>query len=226
MKRLPSRSTPWDLTRAASVRKAMGSRTTPFPMTPWHPLRRTPQGMSWRTNLLPEIMTVWPALCPPAYRATQEKWSLSTSTIFPLPSSPHWLNREGLTADVQAYDAEIDRGRPSLPTISCGGSRASGPTAATACAPAGSRRSLIPRPDPAAIREFILSRKSLGGIQTDLACRVLRDDGLPIPGLYAVGEAAGFGGGGIHGRGSLEGTFLGSCVLTGRVAARSITGRT
>ena len=73
-----------------------------------------------------------------------------------------------------------------------------------------------------AIREFILSRKSLGGIQTDLGCRVLRGDGSAIDGLYAVGEAAGFGGGGIHGMGSLEGTFLGSCVLTGRVAARTI----
>jgi uncharacterized protein len=73
-----------------------------------------------------------------------------------------------------------------------------------------------------AIREFILSRKSLGGIQTDLSCRVLKPDGAAIPGLYAVGEAAGFGGGGIHGRGSLEGTFLGACVLTGRVASKSI----
>jgi Predicted oxidoreductase len=75
-----------------------------------------------------------------------------------------------------------------------------------------------------AIREFILSRKSLGGIQTDLSCRVLRADGSPIEGLYAVGEAAGFGGGGIHGMGSLEGTFLGSCILTGRVAGRTIAG--
>jgi uncharacterized protein len=74
-----------------------------------------------------------------------------------------------------------------------------------------------------AIREFILARKSLGGIKTDLQCRVLRaSDGQPVPGLYAVGEAAGFGGGGIHGKGSLEGTFLGSCILTGRVAGRSI----
>ena len=82
---------------------------------------------------------------------------------------------------------------------------------------------LDPRAMPLiAIREFILSRKSLGGIQTDLGCRVLRRDGSAIEGLYAVGEAAGFGGGGIHGMGSLEGTFLGSCVLTGRVAARAI----
>jgi predicted oxidoreductase len=73
-----------------------------------------------------------------------------------------------------------------------------------------------------AIKEFILSRKSLGGIQTDLSCRVQDDQGSPIPGLYAVGEAAGFGGGGIHGKGSLEGTFLGGCVLTGRMAAQAI----
>ncbi|MCP4106001.1 MAG: FAD-binding protein [Desulfobacteraceae bacterium] len=77
-----------------------------------------------------------------------------------------------------------------------------------------------------AIREFILSRKSLGGVQTDLESRVLNKQGEPIPGLYAVGETAGFGGGGIHGLGSLEGTFLGSCVLTGRIAAKSIAGKT
>jgi predicted oxidoreductase len=76
-----------------------------------------------------------------------------------------------------------------------------------------------------AIREFILARKSLGGIQTDLGGRVLRVDGTPVGGLYAVGEAAGFGGGGIHGLGSLEGTFLGSCVLTGRVAGRVMAGK-
>ena len=76
-----------------------------------------------------------------------------------------------------------------------------------------------------AIREFILSRKSLGGLQTDLQSRVLDASGEPIPGLYAVGETAGFGGGGIHGKGSLEGTFLGSCVLTGRLCGRAIGGQ-
>jgi uncharacterized protein len=73
-----------------------------------------------------------------------------------------------------------------------------------------------------AIREFILSRKSLGGIQTDLKCRVMNRNGGIMPGLYATGEAAGFGGGGIHGKRSLEGTFLGSCILTGRTAGKSI----
>ncbi|MBT8400565.1 MAG: FAD-binding dehydrogenase [Rhodothermia bacterium] len=83
-----------------------------------------------------------------------------------------------------------------------------------------------------AIREFVLSRKSLGGICTDLGSRVLAGDrdaskgdaGRVIPGLYAVGEAAGFGGGGIHGKRSLEGTFLGTCIFTGRIAAKSIAG--
>ncbi|MCB1158092.1 MAG: FAD-binding protein [Leptospiraceae bacterium] len=76
-----------------------------------------------------------------------------------------------------------------------------------------------------AIREFILSRKSLGGIQTDLQSWVLNREGNPIPGLYAIGETAGFGGGGIQGKGSLEGTILGSCVLTGRIASRCFTGK-
>jgi hypothetical protein len=76
-----------------------------------------------------------------------------------------------------------------------------------------------------AIRLQVMARKSLGGIQTDLGCRVLRAvDGEPIDGLYAVGEAAGFGGGGMHGKRSLEGTFLGGCVFTGRLAAAAIAG--
>jgi uncharacterized protein len=76
-----------------------------------------------------------------------------------------------------------------------------------------------------AIRLQVMARKSLGGIQTDLGCRVLREqDGTPISGLYAIGEAAGFGGGGMHGKRSLEGTFLGGCVFTGRLAAAAIAG--
>lgn len=78
-----------------------------------------------------------------------------------------------------------------------------------------------------AIRSFIVSRKSLGGIQTNLNCEVLNKPNNEkeqsiIPGLYAIGEAAGFGGGGIHGSRSLEGTFLGSCVVTGRKCAEAI----
>jgi uncharacterized protein len=77
-----------------------------------------------------------------------------------------------------------------------------------------------------AVREFIISRKSLGGIKTDLQSRVIDATGQPIAGLYAVGEAAGFGGGGMHGLRALEGTFLGGCILSGRIAAASIEGRT
>jgi hypothetical protein len=73
-----------------------------------------------------------------------------------------------------------------------------------------------------AIRMTVMARKSLGGIQTDLQSRVLDADGEPIPGLYAAGESAGFGGGGMHGKRSLEGTFLGGCVFSGRIAARAV----
>jgi predicted oxidoreductase len=73
-----------------------------------------------------------------------------------------------------------------------------------------------------AIRMTVMARKSLGGIQTDLSSRVLNPDGDPVPGLYAVGEAAGFGGGGMHGKRSLEGTFLGGCVFSGRLAAQAL----
>ncbi len=71
-----------------------------------------------------------------------------------------------------------------------------------------------------AIRLSVLTRKSLGGLQTDLRSRVLDQEGRVIPGLYAAGEAAGFGGGGIHGYRALEGTFLGGCLFTGRAAGR------
>ncbi|HLR09563.1 MAG TPA: FAD-binding dehydrogenase [Bacillota bacterium] len=73
-----------------------------------------------------------------------------------------------------------------------------------------------------AVRLNILSRKTLGGLQTDLSGRVLDAEGNPVPGLYAAGEASGFGGGGMHGYRSLEGTFVGGCLFTGRVVGRTI----
>lgn len=73
-----------------------------------------------------------------------------------------------------------------------------------------------------AVRLHILSRKTLGGLQTDLAGRVLNEAGQPVAGLYAAGEVAGFGGGGVHGYRSLEGTFLGGCLFSGRAAGRAI----
>ncbi|MGX8010872.1 FAD-binding dehydrogenase [Mesorhizobium sp. ORM8.1] len=72
-----------------------------------------------------------------------------------------------------------------------------------------------------AVRLNILTRKTLGGLQTDLDSRVLDAAGQPVPGLYAVGEVAGFGGGGVHGYAALEGTFLGGCIFSGRSAGRA-----
>ena len=94
----------------------------------------------------------------------------------------------------------------------------------------GDRLVRVARPhallDPAAapliaVRLHVLTRKSLGGLHTDLSSRVLDASGDPVPGLYAAGEAAGFGGGGMHGYRSLEGTFLGGCLFSGRVAGRA-----
>ncbi len=135
------------------------------------------------------------------------------------------IDREGMAADIAAYDAQIARGPryfndDQLRRIATSRTYRADKLRTCAFQAIDDRkaRPLI------AIREFILSRKSLGGLQTDLGSRVLDCSGEPIPGLYAIGETAGFGGGGIHGKGSLEGTFLGSCVLTGRLAARAITG--
>ena len=80
--------------------------------------------------------------------------------------------------------------------------------------------------DPAAgpliaVRLNILTRKTLGGLQTDLDSRVIGADGQPVAGLYAAGEVAGFGGGGVHGYAALEGTFLGGCIFSGRAAGRA-----
>ena len=94
----------------------------------------------------------------------------------------------------------------------------------------GDRLIRVARPhallDPAAgpliaVRLHVLTRKTLGGLHTDLSSRVLSPAGEPVPGLYAAGEAAGFGGGGMHGYRSLEGTFLGGCLFSGRIAGRA-----
>ncbi|MGA4789459.1 FAD-binding dehydrogenase [Nocardia sp. AB354] len=69
-----------------------------------------------------------------------------------------------------------------------------------------------------AVRLNVLTRKTLGGLQTNLDSQVIRSDGSPFPGLYAAGEVAGFGGGGVHGYNALEGTFLGGCIFSGRAA--------
>ena len=73
-----------------------------------------------------------------------------------------------------------------------------------------------------AVRLNIITRKTLGGIQTDLGGRVLDAQGAAVPGLWAAGEITGFGGGGVHGYRSLEGTFLGGCIFSGRQAGRDL----
>ncbi|MFE9483822.1 FAD-binding dehydrogenase [Streptomyces spororaveus] len=87
---------------------------------------------------------------------------------------------------------------------------------------AAPHRILDPKAGPLiAVRLSILTRKSLGGLETDLSSRVLTGTGEPLPGVYAAGEAAGFGGGGVHGYRALEGTFLGGCIFSGRAAGRA-----
>ncbi|MGX5680065.1 FAD-binding dehydrogenase [Schumannella luteola] len=91
---------------------------------------------------------------------------------------------------------------------------------------ASPHRILDPKAGPLiAVKLNILTRKSLGGIETDLSGRALSTDGSVIPGLFAAGEASGFGGGGVHGYRALEGTFLGGCLFSGRTAGRAAAGR-
>ena len=73
-----------------------------------------------------------------------------------------------------------------------------------------------------AVRLNILTRKTLGGLETNLDAQVMRPDGTAFDGLYAAGEVAGFGGGGVHGYNALEGTFLGGCIFSGRAAGRAV----
>lgn len=137
------------------------------------------------------------------------------------------IDAEGMLRDIQEYDANLERGKgfhndDQLRRLDhlrrWKGDRIRN---------VKNQKILDPTAGPlVAIREFIISRKSMGGIQTDDHSRVLSSAGQPMENLYAVGEAAGFGGGGISGKRSLEGTFLSSCVLTGRIAARSISGMT
>ncbi len=87
---------------------------------------------------------------------------------------------------------------------------------------ANPHRILDPKSGPLiAVKLHVLTRKSLGGIETDLSGRAIGASGEPIPGLYAAGEASGFGGGGVHGYRALEGTFVGGCLFSGRAAGRA-----
>ena len=135
---------------------------------------------------------------------------------------PATVRAEAMEADIRAYDAEIERGAPwqdpQLQKLDY--LREYKGDRLRTCK---FQKILDPKAAPLiAVREYVISRKSLGGIQTDLSSRVMNGDGKPIENLFAAGEAAGFGGGGMHGLRALEGTFLGGCILTARAAARAI----
>ena len=133
----------------------------------------------------------------------------------------HRLSLEAMTAAIVARDREV--ANPFTKDAQVMGinnaRRSLGDRVARTAKP---HRILDPAHGPLiAVRLSILTRKTLGGFETDLQGRVFGRDGLVIPGLYAVGEASGFGGGGMHGYRALEGTFLGGCLFTGRIAGRA-----
>ena len=131
------------------------------------------------------------------------------------------LDPRAVERQVLARDREMDnRYTKDLQVMAIRGARAY--VADRLIRVAAPHRLLDPKAGPLiAVKLHILTRKSLGGLQTDLSSRVLRADGDPLPGLYAAGEVAGFGGGGVHGYRALEGTFLGGCLFSGRAAGRA-----
>ncbi|PSH69532.1 FAD-binding dehydrogenase [Phyllobacterium brassicacearum] len=131
------------------------------------------------------------------------------------------ITEAGLRAQIEARDREVDNpySKDAQITAIRGARNYIGDRLVRVVPP---HRILDPKHGPLiAVRLNILTRKSLGGIETDLSARALKADGEPLPGVYASGEAAGFGGGGMHGYNSLEGTFLGGCIFSGRTAGRA-----
>ena len=134
------------------------------------------------------------------------------------------LTLQGIEHEVRARDRELDNpfAKDMQLTAIRGARRYLGDRLMRTAVP---HRLLDPAAGPLiAVRLHVLTRKTLGGLQTDLESRVLGVDGEIVPGLYAAGEAAGFGGGGMHGYRALEGTFLGGCLFSGRAAGRAAAG--
>ncbi|MGO4343528.1 FAD-binding dehydrogenase [Pedococcus sp. 2YAF34] len=135
------------------------------------------------------------------------------------PDAP--LDRHHLERQIVERDRQLDNdfGKDAQVTALRGARRYRGDRLIRTAAP---HRILDPAAGPLiAVRLHVLTRKTLGGLETDLSARVLSASGEPVPGLYAAGEVAGFGGGGLHGYRALEGTFLGGCIFSGRVAGRA-----
>ncbi|MEM7301337.1 MAG: FAD-binding dehydrogenase [Pseudomonadota bacterium] len=131
------------------------------------------------------------------------------------------IELEKLRAQIEARDSQIDNpfGKDAQVTAIHGARNYRGDKLIRTAKP---HKFLDPKNGPLiAVRLNILTRKTLGGIHTNLDAQVLNDAGDVIPGLYAAGEAAGFGGGGYHGYNALEGTFLGGCIFSGRAAGRA-----
>ena len=126
-----------------------------------------------------------------------------------------------LEAEIKARDRELEnRYTKDLQITAIHGARSY--LADRVSRVAAPHRILDPKAGPLiAVRLSILTRKTLGGLETDLSGRVLQASGEPLPGVYAAGEVAGFGGGGMHGYRSLEGTFLGGCLFSGRTTGRA-----
>jgi predicted oxidoreductase len=135
------------------------------------------------------------------------------------------IDLERLRAQIETRDREIDNpfSKDAQVTAIRGARRYVGDRLIRTAKP---HRILDPAHGPLiAVRLHVLTRKTLGGLHTDLDGRALGADGAPIPGLFACGEVAGFGGGGYHGYNALEGTFLGGCLFGGRAAGRAAAAR-
>ncbi|ESX99509.1 FAD-binding dehydrogenase [Mesorhizobium sp. LNJC405B00] len=140
-------------------------------------------------------------------------------------SGDNLLDYDGLNAQIVARDREVDHAytKDAQVTAIRGARNYIGDKIFRVTKP---HKILDPRHGPLiAVRLKILTRKTLGGLHTNLNSQVLDGNGAPIAGLYAAGEVAGGGGGGYHGYNALEGTFLGSCIFSGRNAGRHAAGR-
>ncbi|WP_406343784.1 FAD-binding dehydrogenase [Streptomyces sp. NBC_00648] len=135
------------------------------------------------------------------------------------------LELDQVEREILARDREIDNGfGKDFQVMSMRNARAYWPDRITRVAKP--HRLLDPAHGPLiAVRLHVLTRKTLGGLETTLESQVVRPDGTPFDGLYAAGEVAGFGGGGVHGYNALEGTFLGGCIFSGRAAGRALARR-
>jgi predicted oxidoreductase len=170
---------------------------------------------------------------PPPVRAFMEKGAdfIVERTIANLAEGMNKLSGEDLIdaveleRTIEARDREIDNayGKDAQVVAIRGARNYLGDKLIRVAKP---HRILDPAAGPLiAVKLWILTRKTLGGLQTDLSARVLKPDGAPLGNVFAAGEVAGFGGGGMHGYRALEGTFLGGCLFSGRIAGRAAAGK-